>query len=111
MSPARADCGSSPPKASTSEPLWPRCTPTTWLGAMPTAKHFILQRVVGYTAFASTSPASGLSGTVMTLKQQQSWMEEVVRSLKGSAEKYDLLAEAAHNLESKLHFQKQANEF
>jgi hypothetical protein len=78
---------------------------------MPTAKHFILQRVVGYTAFASTSPASGLSGNGMTLKQQQSWMEEVVRSLKGSAEKYDLLAEAAHNLESKLHFQKQANEF
>ena len=37
-------------------------------------------------------------------------MEETVESLKSSAEKYELLAEAAQNLESKLHFEEQAKE-
>jgi len=47
----------------------------------------------------------------MTVQQHQSWMEEMIESLKGSAAKYELLAEAAQNLESKLHFQERAREF
>jgi len=38
-------------------------------------------------------------------------MEEMIESLRSNAEKYDLLAEAAQNLESKLHFQNRAKEF
>ena len=38
-------------------------------------------------------------------------MEEIIESLHSNAEKYDSLADAAQNVESKLHFQKRANEF
>lgn len=37
-------------------------------------------------------------------------MQEVIEALRKSAERYDLLSEAAQNIESKLHFQKQADE-
>jgi len=47
----------------------------------------------------------------MAVTNQQSWMEEMVESLKSSAEKYELLAEAAQSLESKLNFQEQAKDF
>jgi len=37
-------------------------------------------------------------------------MEEMIESLRSSAGKYDLLAAATQNLDSKLHFEEQAKE-
>jgi hypothetical protein len=46
----------------------------------------------------------------MAVKNQRSWMEEMVAALRSNAGKYELLAEAAQNLESRFHFQERAKE-